>query len=76
MACDICGDNNGSLTDLKSEYQTDKIKQVCSPCLRILNDHMWAVRRLENRVTKTWFQRFMENLRVKYQGEGSKEVVE
>ena len=68
MACDICGSNKESLTDLKPEYHTGTIKQVCSPCLKILNDHLWAVRKLESQVTKSWFQRFMENLREKHRG--------
>lgn len=63
MACDICGKTGCDLEQLKSEYQTDKISDLCSDCLRDVNKHLWEVRKMEMKMTMGLVKRFMTNLR-------------
>jgi len=66
MACDICGKTGETLEDLKSEYQTKDIKQICSKCLCEINDHIWKLRKMSNKMNESWGRRFMENLKYKF----------
>lgn len=43
--CDICGVACNP-TELRSDYQTKEIKEVCDECLKPLNDLLWAMRRV------------------------------
>jgi len=66
MACDICGKTGVDLEDIKSEYQTDDIKQICSPCVKKINDHIWKLRKMTNKMNESWTKRFMDALKVKF----------
>jgi len=59
MACDLCSKTGTYLTDLKVEYQTEDIKQVCSDCGTLINDHLWNLRKLSNKVNQSFLKRFM-----------------
>lgn len=37
MACDICGDNDKPITDLRDGYKSTLVKQVCRECEKDLN---------------------------------------
>ncbi len=63
MACDMCGKNTKALEDLREPFQTDKVKQVCSDCARILNDKLWQIRRVIDGAAKTLLKRFMDNFK-------------
>lgn len=66
MACDICGKTGVTLVDLRANYQTEHIKQVCSECESTVNDHLWELRRLSAKMNERWFKRFIINLKHKY----------
>lgn len=44
MACDICGKSEMMLQQLNKEYQSDKIKDICTECSKKVNDHLWTLR--------------------------------
>lgn len=65
MACDICGKNIEILEELQSQYQTKEIKQVCSTCVREVNDHIWKLREMTTKINDHWTKRFMSAMRKK-----------
>ena len=75
MACDMCGKTGVSLEQLKSEYQTDKISDLCSDCIRLTNKHLWEVRKLSAKFNQNAIQRFMAEFRKhKFNGAGKEDV--
>lgn len=63
MACDICGSSEKTLVDLKDQYKTDHIKQICPDCERIINDHLWKIRAVTTKINQSLLKRFMEVLK-------------
>ena len=66
MACDICGKTGVYLEDFRKEYQTDDIKQACSKCVKEVNDHIWKIRHMNDKIEKSFTVRFIENLKNKF----------
>jgi len=67
MACDICGKTGTTLDDLIEQYKTDKIEQLCPGCMKQVNDHLWKLRAMSNKMNTTWLKSFMQNTRKKLQ---------
>lgn len=65
MACDICGESTLCPQQLYPEYQTDKIKDLCPKCMTVVNNHLWELRRMSNKMNQNFLKRFMENWRHK-----------
>jgi hypothetical protein len=63
MACDICRKTGIPLEELKDEYQTDKIKSICSECMRDINSHLFQIKRIQTKLTHSLLKRFMNLLR-------------
>lgn len=61
MACDICGKTGCYLEPLNSDYQTDKIKDICSDCARSVNDQLWKIRKLNATFAQKMLIAFMKN---------------
>ena len=59
MACDICGKTNIQLTDLRSEYKTEDIAQLCSSCADVVNDKRNSLLTLTNKILRTLLTAFM-----------------
>lgn len=59
MSCDICGKVTTSTETLNTRYQTDEFKQVCCGCSKILNDHLWKVRKITLNMTTALVKEFM-----------------
>ena len=60
MACDICGKTGCYLESLNSQYQTDKIKDICSQCSTMVNKHLWEIRKLNQGIAEKMLIRFMK----------------
>lgn len=73
-ACDICGKKADWLNKLHKDYATEDIEEVCDECLRTLNSHLDAVRRLQRKIFFTWMQRFMIGLKERFQHGSSEEA--
>jgi hypothetical protein len=63
MACDICGKNGCYLEPLNTQYQTDKIKDICSDCSKLVNDQLWEIKKLTMTITEKTVISFMKNKR-------------
>ena len=59
MACDICGKTNVELTDLREEYKTDDIAQLCSSCADVVNSKRDSLLVMTNKILCTLLTRFM-----------------
>lgn len=59
MACDICGKTGTSLIDLLSIYETPEIKQICPKCESDVNTHLGKLKRMTNKMNRSWLKRFM-----------------
>ena len=68
MDCDTCGANDKSLVDLRTEYQTTEIKQICPACEKVINDHLWKLRAATQNINKSLLQRFMACLKNRKEG--------
>ena len=66
MACDICGKNTEVLETIKDQYQTDEIKQICSTCCNDINDHIWELTKMMNKLNDSWTKRFMVAMKHKF----------
>jgi hypothetical protein len=66
MACDICGKTGIHLERFRNDYQTKNIKEACSDCVKEVNDHIWKIRALNNKIEKSFTLRFIENLKGKF----------
>ena len=66
MACDICGRTGTTLQLLHSYYQTETIKEVCSDCLSKVNQHLWELRRMSDKMNENFLKRFMDNWKHKF----------
>jgi hypothetical protein len=60
--CDICG-NEGPLIDLRSEYQTRDIKQLCSVCEKEVNAQNSKLLEVAMNLKQSWLKRWMTNRR-------------
>lgn len=63
MACDICGANDKTLVDLRDEYKTKDIKQICPECESVVNKHLWKVRKVTDNILGDLMRRFMLRLK-------------
>jgi hypothetical protein len=63
MACDICGKTGCYLESLNTQYQTDKIKDICSDCSRMVNDQLWEIRKINQNFLQKAVISFMKNKR-------------
>ena len=63
--CDICGKQDVYLTQIRSMYETENIKKVCEVCGREIDAHLWKLKKMSDKMTKRWLQRFMINLKTK-----------
>ena len=65
MACDMCGKTGIHLEHLHDKYRTEDIQSVCGDCSKILDDHLFKLRKvLANTVTATfleWIKNFKKN---------------
>ena len=65
MACDMCGKTGCDLVRLNEGYKTDDIQDICSDCSRLVNDHLWKLRKVMDGTVKTtlkkWIANFKEN---------------
>lgn len=68
MACDICGKSESMLQQLNSEYETDKIKDICGACSLMVNEHLWQLRKMSNKMNQSFLKQFMENWKHKFSG--------
>ncbi len=59
--CDICGKSEPDLKSLLICYQTESIKDICSECLAKVDDHLWKLKDMSNRMNENFLKRFMEN---------------
>ena len=63
IVCDICGDTPERLVDLVSEYQTDKIKQICPVCEDVVNKKLWDIKLVTAKINQSLIKRFMGSFR-------------
>ena len=68
MACDICGKPVGFAETLTERYATEDIKELCAPCMKAVNDHLWKLRAMSNKMNESFLKQFMQNLRHKFKG--------
>ena len=61
--CDICGKETKSLNELKKEYITDDIKEVCIKCLCLLDEKLVKIRKLTDNLRTYFMKRFVGNLK-------------
>lgn len=66
MACDICGKSEQYLQQLNTEYQTATIKDICGECSVKVNEHLWALRKMSNKMNQGFLKQFMENWKHKW----------
>jgi len=63
--CDICGDENVYVTDIRKMYRTKYIKAVCPACLKIIDKRLDHIRSLLADVRCLWFKRFIIGLKAR-----------
>lgn len=63
MACDICGNNKESLVDLRTIYQSDKVKQVCPSCEKVLNTQLSKIQSAATNIQIGWFKNFISQFK-------------
>ena len=68
MACDICKENGKTLVDLRTEYQTENVKQICPECEKTINDHLWKIRAVTTKMNQSLLKRFMEAMKARLMG--------
>ena len=68
MACDICSSNEKTLVDLRTEYQTENVKQICPACEKTINDHLWKIRAVTTKMNQSLLKRFMEAMKARLMG--------
>ena len=66
MACDICGKTGVPLQQLITQYQTDKISDLCSECMNETNEALGKIRSMTQKLNYTFVQRFMLVLKEKF----------
>ena len=62
MACDICKSNAKQLVDLREIYQSDKVKQVCPDCEKVLNKELSKIQTATVNIQIGWFKNLILNL--------------
>ena len=68
MACDICSGNEKSLVDLRDEYKTENVRQICPSCEKVINDHLWKIRAVTTKINQSLLKRFMEAMKARLMG--------
>ena len=76
MACDICSENGKTLVDLRPEYQTENVKQICPECEKTINYHLWKIRSVTTKMNQSLLKRFMGAMKSRLMGsnDGGKRV--
>lgn len=72
--CDICGQSDQYLTELRDIYKTDGVVDLCEDCAKILNKRLDQIRSLLADVRVNWFKRFISQLKAK-QCQGKQECI-
>lgn len=62
QTCDICGKQTADLVSLKSVYQTDDIKEICSDCQVTVNNQLDKLFKITFKTNQHWLKTFMMNL--------------
>lgn len=61
MSCDLCGKTGVELVYLRTSYQTESIKQICTSCEKEVDNHLDKIKSLSfnwvARVLKIWMRR-------------------
>lgn len=58
MACDLCGKIVSETIELRSFYQTDKVKILCRPCMdRASKQKDFYMFKMSERMMKRWLNR-------------------
>ena len=65
MACDICGSNEKPLVDLRDEYKTESVKQICPGCEKTINEHLWKIRAVTARMSESLLKRFIKAVKAR-----------
>lgn len=65
MGCDICGKTGVYLERFREPYQTEDIKEACSDCVKKVDDHIWKIRAMNNKIEKSFTRQFIDNMRSK-----------
>ena len=71
MGCDICGKSEQQLQSLYAQYQTKDIKDMCSECTIKVNDHLWKLRSMSNKMNSNFLKEFIKNLNRKLWHKGN-----
>lgn len=68
--CDLCGKETESfmdLTELREQYQTSNVKDVCESCRKELNDYLCKIDTLISKTTRqikmNYWQKVIDNLK-------------
>lgn len=61
--CDICGKAELILFPLNPPYKTKDIELLCPDCYKLVDEHLWKVKQLSNKMTEVFIIEFMSNLK-------------
>jgi hypothetical protein len=64
MGCDICNKKGVYLESVVDKYKTDDIQQVCDECKSELNNHIWKLRSVTDKINQHWIKRFMKEKKI------------
>jgi hypothetical protein len=62
IRCDVCGKqvkNHSELEEIKQEYQTSGVKEVCGECLKEISDAVHKINNVLYEVKETQVKRFI-----------------
>jgi hypothetical protein len=68
MACDLCGKVGVEMVDLRDQYKSELIAQVCDPCRKELDAQLWKIRGVATKWTDGIFKRWMHNRKADLSG--------
>jgi len=66
--CDICGKEGAYLDNIRAEYRTDEIQDVCDECRSQINDHLWKLQDMTRKMNQHWLKTFMQNMKKRLTG--------
>ena len=59
ITCDICNEHPSAIVDLKQQYQTEDIKQICPSCEKVINKQLGKMHQLAAEMNQSLIKRFM-----------------